>query len=70
MLMTTYLLLFYFVSMPILIIIKMLLSGFTLIIKMKMEDRDNDTASINSSRSVVDTVKEYVTQNFQNPRIM
>ncbi|XP_035432453.1 phospholipid-transporting ATPase ABCA1 [Spodoptera frugiperda] len=44
--------------------------GFTLIIKMKMEDRDNDTASINSSRSVVDTVKEYVTQNFQNPRIM
>lgn len=35
-----------------------------------MEDRDNDTASINSSRSVVDTVKEYVTQNFQNPRIM
>ncbi|KAF9424045.1 hypothetical protein HW555_000754 [Spodoptera exigua] len=44
--------------------------GFTLIIKMKMEDRDNDTASINSSRSTVDAIKEYVGQNFQNPRIM
>ncbi|KAJ8730119.1 hypothetical protein PYW07_017157 [Mythimna separata] len=42
--------------------------GFTLIIKMKMEE--SDTASLNSRRSVTETVKEYVCNNFENPRIM
>ena len=37
---------------------------------MKQEERDSETASIRSSCSVTDTVKEYVNNNFVNPKIM
>nr|QBP34375.1 ATP-binding cassette sub-family A2 [Trichoplusia ni] len=43
--------------------------GFTLTIKMKMED-DPETSSTNSGNVKVDLVKEYVENNFKTPRIM
>lgn len=44
-------------------------SGFTLTIKMKMDD-DPETSSTNSGNVKVDLVKEYVENNFKTPRIM
>nr|XP_021189988.2 phospholipid-transporting ATPase ABCA3 [Helicoverpa armigera]XP_049699930.1 phospholipid-transporting ATPase ABCA3 [Helicoverpa armigera]XP_049699931.1 phospholipid-transporting ATPase ABCA3 [Helicoverpa armigera]WRX06183.1 ABCA2 [Helicoverpa armigera] len=44
--------------------------GFTLIIKMKTDDSEGDTQSVNSTTSVVDSVKLYVSENFESPKIM